>query len=292
MKYSETFLSMQGEGKYTGVPCVWLRLFSCNLNCNGFGQKDPTDPSTYTLPYQEIDVSKIKHINDLPVITTGCDSAFSWSARFKDLITDKSYQEVIEELHSLLPDGRWHYDDGRQFHMVFTGGEPLLKANQKHIVELLEDWNGRFNSPSNFTIETNGTQPIGIELLETLRSYQPEELFLSISPKLFSVSGEPAKRAIKVDVILKNLESLREYNINFDYQLKFVVGNDDRQWAEMEDVIDELGLGRSKVWIMPVGANAEGLKDVSGEVADEAIRRGYNVSARVHAYLWDNVMGK
>ena len=40
LKYSETFYSAQGEGKYVGIP-LWMRL--CNLQCNGFGQKDPTD---------------------------------------------------------------------------------------------------------------------------------------------------------------------------------------------------------------------------------------------------------
>ena len=49
--YSEIFKSIQGEGHYTGVPTTWLRFFGCNLECNGFGQDDPTDPSTYKLPY-------------------------------------------------------------------------------------------------------------------------------------------------------------------------------------------------------------------------------------------------
>ena len=52
MLYSEIFRSIQGEGVYTGVPTVWLRMFGCNLECNGFGQDDPTDPDSYLLPYQ------------------------------------------------------------------------------------------------------------------------------------------------------------------------------------------------------------------------------------------------
>ena len=46
LKYSETFYSAQGEGQYVGIPSLWMRFFLCNLQCNGFGQKDPTDPST------------------------------------------------------------------------------------------------------------------------------------------------------------------------------------------------------------------------------------------------------
>ena len=44
--YSEIFHSIQGEGHYTGVPTAWIRFFLCNLQCNGFGQIDPTNPDT------------------------------------------------------------------------------------------------------------------------------------------------------------------------------------------------------------------------------------------------------
>ena len=56
LKYSETFYSAQGEGQYVGIPSLWMRFFLCNLQCNGFGQKDPTDPSTYDLPYEKLDI--------------------------------------------------------------------------------------------------------------------------------------------------------------------------------------------------------------------------------------------
>ena len=45
------------------------------------------------------------------------------------------------------------------------------------------------------------------------------------------------------------------------------------------------------VWIMPVGATVEDQYKDAGEVANMALARGYNVSARVHAYLWGNAIG-
>ena len=42
---------------------------------------------------------------------------------------------------------------------------------------------------------------------------------------------------------------------------------------------------------MPVGATVEGQKLLDGDVAREAYLRGYNVSARVHTYLWGNKIG-
>jgi len=75
--YSEIFKSIQGEGHYTGVPTTWLRFFGCNLECNGFGQDDPTDPSTYQLPYKDFDIIDTQVIEELPVWKYGCDSSYS-----------------------------------------------------------------------------------------------------------------------------------------------------------------------------------------------------------------------
>ena len=98
LKYSETFYSAQGEGSYVGIPSLWMRFFLCNLQCNGFGQKDPTDPSTYELPYETIDLTNIDNVFDLPVFDKGCDSSYTWSKRFKHLIADKTVEEAVDEL--------------------------------------------------------------------------------------------------------------------------------------------------------------------------------------------------
>ena len=74
--YSEIFYSMQGEGHYTGVPTLWLRFFLCNLQCNGFGQLKPTEPSTWQLPYDDLDVTPYKTMEELPVFPYGCDSSY------------------------------------------------------------------------------------------------------------------------------------------------------------------------------------------------------------------------
>ena len=34
MKVSEIFLSIEGEGKRVGTPCVFIRLYGCNLRCS------------------------------------------------------------------------------------------------------------------------------------------------------------------------------------------------------------------------------------------------------------------
>ena len=84
--YSEIFHSIQGEGHYTGVPTAWIRFFLCNLQCNGFGQIDPTNPDTYDLPFEKFDTSTVKRVEDLPVWDKGCDSSYTWSKKFKHLM--------------------------------------------------------------------------------------------------------------------------------------------------------------------------------------------------------------
>ena len=42
---------------------------------------------------------------------------------------------------------------------------------------------------------------------------------------------------------------------------------------------------------MPLGSREEDQKEFAGQVANMAIERGYNVSARVHVYLFGNAIG-
>ena len=43
LRYSEAFYSVQGEGKFLGVPSVFLRTFGCNFRCmnSGLDRSEP-----------------------------------------------------------------------------------------------------------------------------------------------------------------------------------------------------------------------------------------------------------
>ena len=45
------------------------------------------------------------------------------------------------------------------------------------------------------------------------------------------------------------------------------------------------------VYIMPVGATVEEQETGAGEVAEMAFKRGFNVSGRLHCYLFGNAIG-
>jgi len=293
LKYSETFFSAQGEGQYVGIPSLWMRFFLCNLQCNGFGQKDPTNPDTYELPYQTIDISDITNVFDLPVFDKGCDSSYTWSKKYKHLITDKTVIEAVDELTALLPHGKFiHPATGQASHMVFTGGEPMIKGTQPGMIEVIEEFKRRHNKPQYVTVETNGTRPITDEFAEWIEkeytSKENKEWYWSLSPKLWATAGEQSKKAIKPEVIGRYAE------VSPKGQLKYVVNGTDESWQEVEEntkLFREAGCNYP-VWIMGVGGTFEGLVQTEASIADEAIKRGYYYTSRVHVHIYGNAIGK
>ena len=291
--YSEIFHSIQGEGYYTGFPTLWLRLWACNLQCHGFGQKDPTDPSTYKLPYADLDPSKYNRLEDFPVFEFGCDSSYSWSRKFKDKQHKGTPKQIYDRLiECMMKDGPNHHGLVKDNHMCFTGGEPMLRHNQEAIIDVMRQFMAECNVPPSITIETNGTQDLDFDagFVTMIDDYVENcggELFWSVSPKLFTVSGEKNEKAIKPEHV-KNY-----YDLSKNGQLKFVVNGTKECWKEVEDVIRSFrAIGINfPTWIMPVSATKEGQEAVAGKIATQALKRGYKVSARVHCYLWGNVVG-
>ena len=307
--YSEIFLSPQGEGYYTGRSTVWLRLWGCNLQCNGFGQKDPTDPSTFELPWKNIAVSEYNKMEELPVFPMGCDSSYSWAKKFKKLAHSGTGKDIAYRIKDKLssnmnPIGSFNHPvSGMETHLAFTGGEPLAKHNQRAVVEVMKGFNDdeRFDfSPKFITFETNGTQKLSRDFRnyfasEFLYRVTPDktsvepagEIFWSVSPKLFTVSGEKRDKAIKP-------ENLVQYHdLSPKGQLKFVLGTDQRMWDELHEVVEmyrDIGL-EWDVYIMPVGAKVEQQFDIAKEVTQRAVECGYHISPRVHTYLFGNAIG-
>ena len=290
--YSEIFHSIQGEGHYTGVPTAWIRFFLCNLQCNGFGQKDPTDPSTYELPFEDFDVDSVQRVEDLPVWDKGCDSSYTWAKKFKKLMGQATPTELADKLVHVIrtdsnPEGKFLHPLSRQHqHLCFTGGEPLMVTGQAASVGIYRALEKQNNLPGSMTFETNGTQILREPFKEWVRHIDTE-VFFSVSPKLFTVSGEKTEKAIKPDHVAEY------YKLSKSGQLKFVVGGTDREWEELEATIGKFRDAGVEwpVWVMPTGAREEEQTDTAGKVAEKAFKKGYNVAARVHVYLFGNAIG-
>ena len=287
LKISELFYSAQGEGRFVGVPSVFLRTFGCNFTCAGFGCA-PGAKST-----EADDVAKNIHLYkdflELPLVNTGCDSYASWHPAFKDLSPTIDTKKLVNDMLALTPNHRWIQDNGNDVHLVITGGEPLL-GWQRAYEELLS--HDTMSDLKNITFETNGTQKLSKEFglyLHTWTYHHNEDFFreitFSVSPKL-SASGESWNDAIKPEIIA-------DYQDHGTVYLKFVVDSE-AHFAEVDAAVKEYRAAgfRGVTYVMPQGGVVTPYAQNRVNVADWALARGYNYSPRLHVDLWGNGWGK
>lgn len=291
VKYTELFYSIQGEALNTGRLCTWLRLYLCSLQCRGFGQVEPGNPATWEEQYPLIDVKNITELEKVPTPSTGCDSAYSWSAQFKHLVKTKTTRELATEIQHLAPTGRFNRYVGH----VFTGGEPMMQ--QDAIAEIIHYWIDDDNFPAWVGFETNVTQAIKPSLRKAIQALKDKEVvvYFSMSPKLLHVSGELSKKAIHLDLMAEYV------NLCPLSYLKFVLNEDPRAWEQALDIvmaleaIDQCHYSDVDVWVMPVGGViGQQLDPAVGRIADKAINEYcWNVSPRVHVLIWgDDQIGR
>lgn len=290
VKYTEKFYSIQGEALNTGKLCTWLRTYLCSLQCRGFGQVEPGNPETWEPQYATIDVKNITELEKVPTPTTGCDSAYSWSAQFKHLVKTKTTRELASEIRTLTPHGTF----GKIGH-VFTGGEPLMQ--QQALAEIIDYWILDDDFPAWVGFETNVTQKLQPSLRGAIQRLKDKEVlvYFSMSPKLLHVSGEQPKKAIRIDLMAEYV------NLCPQSYLKFVLNEDPRAWdqaAEIVHILEHSGnchYNDIDVWVMPVGGViGQQLDPAVGRIADKAIRDyQWNVSPRVHVLVWgDDQIGR
>ncbi len=121
IRYSEIFHSVQGEGRWVGVPSVFFRVFGCNFHCHGFGQG--RDKSKWLkpeeMPYSTQDLSELKNIKDLPVVDIGCDASASWSTRYKHLVDWEPIDKIAKEIISYTPENKWICSTGQDIHFIY-----------------------------------------------------------------------------------------------------------------------------------------------------------------------------
>ena len=99
-------------------------------------------------------------------------------------------------------------------------------TGQAAVVGIYKALQKQNNLPGSMTFETNGTQILKEPFKEWVRNIDTE-VFFSVSPKLFTVSGEKTEKAIKPENVAEY------YKLSKAGQLKFVVGSADREWDEM-----------------------------------------------------------
>jgi 7-carboxy-7-deazaguanine synthase len=286
LKIAEIFYSLQGEGRWAGVPSVFMRTFGCNFECRGFGL-----PLGEKTPEPEEIASKIelyKTYNDLPLTRHGCDSYASWHPAFKHLSPFMTTDEIVDKMHNMIPENCWAKTPiNDDVHLVITGGEPLL-GYQVEYPALIEKCLDR--GLRNITFETNGTQalhaPVKNYLFEEfteLGKYR-DRLTFSVSPKL-PCSGEKWEDAIKPEIICQYQA------VGFTY-LKFVISTP-QDLVDVDQAVFEYRRAGfcGPVYLMPTGGIPDLYHVNVQEVAKMAMQRGYRYTPRLQVDIWRNAWG-
>jgi organic radical activating enzyme len=275
IKVAELFYSIQGEGRYMGVPSIFLRTFGCNFKCAGFGM--PRGESSEE--YLNVDPAKYSQYGELPLVSTGCDSYASWDPRFKHLSPMFTSDQLADQIVDLLP-----YKDWNDEHLVITGGEPLL-GWQRAYPDLLE--HPKMRNLKEITFETNGTQELTEELKTYLYNWQRKpgrEVTFSVSAKL-SCSGELPSDAIKPEVVC-------DYEVAGYTYLKFVIATEE----DAEEALEAADIYRAEgftgpVYLMPVGGVESVYAMNNRRVAEFAMKNGLRYSDRLQVPLFKNEWG-
>jgi 7-carboxy-7-deazaguanine synthase len=155
--------------------------------------------------------------------------------------------------------------------IVISGGEPMIQ--QKALVPLLQDvtyWG------NNIHIETAGT-------------IQPDRLFdnyvgqYNVSPKLAHSGNSRAKR-YKPEVLAQLAATTKSW-------FKFVM-KDVSDFEEVDYIVNTCNIDHTHVMVMPEGKNEITLNLRAEKLIDEALKRGYGLSPRLHVTLWGHQRGK
>jgi len=281
IKIAELFYSVQGEGRYMGVPSVFLRTFGCNFSCKGFGMPRGE------LSQEAEDIATVVHLynkyEELPLVSTGCDSYASWHPSFKELSPMLTSDAIAERIGEILPFGEW-----REEHLVITGGEPLL-GWQRAYPDLLN--HPKMQNLKEITFETNGTQPLTQEFKDYLKDWGYKNgrtwcqgLTFSVSAKLPG-SGESWEEAIRPEVVCDYEQ------VGYTY-LKFVVATEE-DIKDAERAVEQYRAAgfEGHVYLMPVGGVESVYSLNAKSVAIAAMKRGWRYSDRLQVPLFKNEWG-
>ncbi len=298
-EWSEIFLSIEGEGPYSGQPTAYIRFSRCNFACAGFSNptnkqdKDGYAPLTFV-------PSDYKTLQEIPMITMGCDSQYAVNPTFSHMWRKGDTDELVAALMEVVPHHQWNHPvTGLPTVLSLTGGEPTLRA--KFIPELL-------NHPlladlRTVLIETNCSVPLKLAFIVELNKWLyngPRDehghplrtIVWSNSPKL-SASGEKWEDAIVPTVALSQHSLWSEGREQY---FKFVCDASDNAFDEVARAMalyHAAGIPKDvPVYIMPESCTQQQQDDISAAVADKCLQRGYIYCHRIHNSVYANAIGK
>ncbi len=201
---TEQFFSIQGEGKYAGVPSYFLRTGGCNLSCPGFGASYEVDGE----------------------VRYGCDTYFAVdSAYAKSWIKVDEAQNLIDTLKNEFEIIGYHP------HLVITGGEPLMYHSDIVFYAVVE-W--LVSEGIQITFETNGTIEIDFDTYPAYKS-----CIFALSLKLEN-SGETKEKRIHIQALQNIQAHAKESFLKFTIDAALVKTTAINEINDIRNILEKL----------------------------------------------------
>jgi len=205
-----------------------------------------------------------------------CDTPWTW--RFSEQwpheggkVFSAKEETKIRTASELLDALEFWPNRGLTRSLVLSGGEPMLQQDQlQPLTEALRIrgwW---------VEMETAGTV---VPMHESLVAQY------TVSPKLSNSGNAEALRHNKA--ALRKFAALSEEG---KAVFKFVCA-DMRDMQEADAIVREYEINELNVYVMPLGITQDALNIHTHEIVEAAMRRGYNITTRLHITLYGNRRG-
>jgi 7-carboxy-7-deazaguanine synthase len=203
------------------------------------------------------------------VRTSGCNLRCGWCDTPYASWQPEGEELALEEILARVARFRAHY-------VVVTGGEPMIAPEIVPLTEALRQMR------LHVTVETAGTvfAPVDCHLM-------------SLSPKLSNSTPferDEGRWATQHDRLRSRPEVLKRFMAAYEYQLKFVVAEED-DIVEIKTLVTRLQANPQRVVLMPEGTDAEVLRERAAWVVELCKQEGYRFSPRLHIDLYGNRRG-
>ena len=247
----EHFYSIQGEGRYTGVPSVFFRFGGCNMTCVGFG-------------CEEVAQNGVK--------LQGCDTIYAvnrehYSNTWNKIQSSKELLDIIDSYD--LPQ--------KPVDIVLTGGEPLIYASDAVFIEFLELLHERGHR---ICFETNGSLNVDFDKYPIYK-----ECVFALSVKL-SNSKEAYKKRVDAKTISSLSTNSKEAFFKFSIDAKSITKELESEIDEIVDIAP-----RTQVYCMPVAYDKKELEENTPDLIEFCKTKAYTFSDRLHIRVWDSKKG-